>query len=127
MKFDFRAAAAVGAAAVTLLFANAASAAVVVGAYTLDDGSFGGQLGVHSTGSQNGVTTASAFVNQDGSGVTFSSTGLFNLQVNGQGEATIVGDPTLANLTVAFQKAWGSVTFIAPPVEGSAAISSGPL
>ncbi len=106
-----RAFAAVGAMAAALLLANSASAAVVVGAYSLDSGVFGGQLGVHSAGSQSGVSTAGAFVNKDGSGVTFSSTGLFELAVNGQGEATIVGDPTLANLTVNFAKTWGAVTF----------------
>jgi hypothetical protein len=103
--------AAAGALAAVLSLANSASAGVIVGSYTLESGSFGGQLGVHSTGSQSGVTTASGFVNQDGSAVSFSSTGLFDLLVNGQGEATIVGDPTLANLTVSFAKLWGAVTF----------------
>lgn len=93
------------------IVAGAAHATVIVGNYSLDSGVFGGQLGVHSTGSQTGVTTASGFVNQDGSAVTFTSTGLFNLAVNGQGEATIVGDPSLSNLTVSFAKQWGAVTF----------------
>ena len=106
-----RVVAAAGALATVLLLANSASAGVIVGSYTLQSGSFGGQLGVHSTGSQSGVTTADGFVNQDGSGVTFDSTGLFDLVVNGQGEATIVGDPTLANLTVTFEKTWAAVTF----------------
>jgi len=99
-----------GALAAVLLLANNASAATVLG-YDLESGVFGDQLGVHSTNSQTGVTTANAFVNQDGSAVTFTSTGAFSLQVNGQGEATIVGDPILSNLTVTFAKTWGAVTF----------------
>jgi len=111
LRMKSRAVAAGGALAAALLLSNSAFAGVIVGSYTLDTGSFGGQLGVHSTGSQSGVSTASGFVNQDGSAVTFDSTGLFDLVVNGQGEATIVGDPTLANLTVSFAKTWGAVTF----------------
>lgn len=93
------------------ILAGAANATVIVGNYSLDSGVFGGQLGVHSTGSQTGVTTASGFVNQDGSAVTFTSSGLFSLAVNGQGEATILGDPSLSNLTVNFAKQWGAATF----------------
>jgi hypothetical protein len=103
--------AAVGAFAAGLVFAGSASAAVIVGAYTLDSGSFGTGEGVHSLGTQTNVSSANAFVNQDGSAVTFTSTGLFDLQVNGSGEATVVGDPSLANLTVSFAKTWGMVTF----------------
>lgn len=91
--------------------ASAANAAVVVGSYSLDSGTFGGQLGVHSSGSQSGTTSATGYVNQDNSAVTFTSTGLFDLSVNGSGEATVVGDPALSNLTVTFEKKWGAVTF----------------
>jgi hypothetical protein len=111
MKHVLKSFAAIGALAAVSLTANQAFAGVIVGSYSLDSGTFGSQLGVHSTGSQSGTTSASGFVNQDGSAVTFTSTGLFNLSVNGQGEATIEGDPTLANLTISFAKIWGEITF----------------
>jgi hypothetical protein len=100
--------AAVGAMAAALLLANSASAATVL-PYSLVSGSFGTQLGVHSTTTETGVTTATGFVDQDGSAVTFTTTGTFNLDVNGQGEASVDGN--LSNLTVNFAKAWGAVTF----------------
>jgi hypothetical protein len=99
-----------GVLAASLLLASSAGAVTVLG-YDLESGVFGGQLGVHAAGTQTGVSTADAYVNQDGSSVTYTSTGLFNLDLNGQGEATIDGDPTLNNLTVTFGKTWGSVTF----------------
>lgn len=99
--------AAIGASAVALLFATGAAAAVVIGPYTLDSGSFGAQTGVHSNGTQTNVTTADAFVNQDGSAVTFGSSAAFS--VNGNGEATVSGP--LPDLTVNFAKAWGEITF----------------
>jgi hypothetical protein len=98
----------VGALAGVVLLSNSASAALVAGAYTLDTGSFGGQLGVHSNGAQTG-NAVGGYVNQDGSAVTFSSTSILSL--NGSGEATVVGDPTMANLLVTFAKSWGAVTF----------------
>ncbi|HEY9235888.1 MAG TPA: PEPxxWA-CTERM sorting domain-containing protein [Phenylobacterium sp.] len=103
---------AAGASAAALsVAASAASAAVVVNGYTLDTGSFGAQTGVHSAGAQSGQTV-NGYVNKDGSAVTFStSSGLLNLSVNGQGEATVLGDPLMENLTVTFAKAWDKVTF----------------
>ncbi len=101
--------AAVGASAAALLLANGAAAAVVIGPYTLDSGSFGAQTGVHSNGTQTNVTTADAFVNQDGSQVTFTSSSAFGISTNGQGEATVAGP--LPDLTVNFAKAWGAITF----------------
>jgi hypothetical protein len=99
--------AAIGASAAALLLANGAAAAVVIGSYTLDSGSFGVQTGVHSNGTQTNVTTADAFVNQDNSTVTFSSSAMFS--VNGNGEATV--DGPLPDLKVDFSKAWGAITF----------------
>lgn len=103
-------------AAVALTLGLAASAAnaaqvVTVDGYTLDDGQFSAQTGVHSNSSQTGATV-NGFVNQDGSWVTFStSSGQLNLVTNGQGQATILGDPLMENLTVAFEKSWDRVTF----------------
>jgi hypothetical protein len=88
---------------------SALGAQVVVGAYTLQDGSFGGQLGVHSDGSAT-ASTVSGHVNNEGSDVTFSTTtGV--ISINGIGEAIIDGDPLLENLLVTFEHGWGSVTF----------------
>ncbi|MBN9452109.1 MAG: PEPxxWA-CTERM sorting domain-containing protein [Bosea sp.] len=98
----------VGALAAVMCMAESASAALVVGGYTLEAGSFGGQLGVHSNGTQSG-NLVGGFVNQDGSAVTFSSTS--TLSLNGSGEATVQGNPTMANLLVTFAKSWGAVTF----------------
>lgn len=103
-------------AAVALALGFAASAAnaaqvVTVDGYTLDDTQFSAQTGVHSSSSQTG-STVNGFVNQDGSWVTFStSNGQLNLVTNGQGQATILGDPLLENLNVAFQKSWDRITF----------------
>ncbi|HEY9235801.1 MAG TPA: PEPxxWA-CTERM sorting domain-containing protein [Phenylobacterium sp.] len=95
--------------AVAALSLGAANAAVVVDGYTLDTGSFGAQTGVHSAGAQTGPVV-NAYVNQDNSTVTFSTTS-GDLSVNGSGEAIIDGDPLLENLTVDFQKAWDKITF----------------
>jgi hypothetical protein len=88
-----------------------AQAAVVIGGFTFDTGSFGAQTGVHSSGSQSGPSL-NGFVSKGGAnnGVTFSTT-TGNLSITGSGEATINGDPGIENLTVLFQKAWDSVTF----------------
>jgi hypothetical protein len=107
MKLLLATAASIG----TLAFALPAGAVetVTVGAYTLDDTSFGTGLGVHSDGTQSG-STVSGHVNQDGSDVTFEvSSGTIDL--NGQGEAIINGDPLLEDLLVTFEKSWGAVTF----------------
>ncbi|MCW2381543.1 MULTISPECIES: PEPxxWA-CTERM sorting domain-containing protein [unclassified Sphingobium] len=86
-----------------------ANAAVVVSGFTLNTGTFGAQTGVHSSGSQSG-STLNGYVNQDGSGVTFStSTG--SMSITGNGEATINGDPLLEDLSVLFAKGWDNVTF----------------
>jgi len=88
---------------------GAHAASVIVDGYKLQEGQFGGQLGVHSNSSQTG-SQVDAYVNQDNSTVTFkTSTG--DLSVNGSGEATVSGDPLFEDLTVTFGKAWQSVTF----------------
>lgn len=99
------------AGAATLL-SMPAQAAVFVDGFTLDTGSFGGQNGVHSTGTQAPSSTLTGFVNMGGAnnGVTFSTTtGL--MSITGGGEATISGEPKIEDLTVVFQKGWDKVTF----------------
>mgnify|MGYP001277039232 CR=1 FL=1 len=86
-----------------------AQAAVVIGGFTLDEGGFGTGLGVHSTGTQSPANTLTAFVNQDGSGVTFSSSG--DISITGAGQATIDGEPLISDLSVLFEKGWDSITF----------------
>ena len=86
-----------------------AQAAVVIGGFTLDEGGFGTGLGVHSTGTQLPANTLTAFVNQDGSGVTFSSSG--DISITGAGQATIDGEPLISDLSVLFEKGWDSITF----------------
>jgi PEP-CTERM motif len=88
---------------------GAHAASVVVDGYKLEEGSFGGQLGVHSNSSQTG-SSVNAHVNQDNSAVTFK-TNTGNISVNGSGEATVAGDPLFEDLTVTFAKAWKNVTF----------------
>ena len=108
MKAKLAAAAAAGAFALAMT-GSAYAAEVVVGAYTLETGSFGGQLGVHSDGADTD-SVVSGFVNNEGSDVTFSTTtGV--ISINGQGEAIIDGDPLMENLLVEFEHAWGAVTF----------------
>lgn len=106
----------VGVALAALSVGSASAASVVVDGYTLQDGSFGAQTGVHSTSSQTG-SSVNAYVNQDGSAVTYSTTSGV-LSVNGSGEATVVGDPVIENLTVTFAKAWDQVTFNLESVKG---------
>lgn len=92
------------------LAASAAPAAVVVGGFTLDTGSFGEQTGVHFDGSPSGPSV-SGYINQDDSDVTFSTTtGGLNV-TGGSGQAAISGDPLIENLNVVFENAWDSVTF----------------
>jgi hypothetical protein len=89
--------------------AGAAQAAVTVDGYSLDTGSFGTGLGVHSTGTQSG-TTLDGVVNTDGSAVTFSSTDM--LSMTGSGEATVLPlSGAISNLDVLFEKAWDNITF----------------
>jgi hypothetical protein len=89
--------------------AGAAQAAVTVDGYSLDTGSFGTGLGVHSTGTQSG-TTLDGVVNIDGSAVTFSSSD--TLTMTGSGEATVYPlSGFISDLDVVFAKAWDSVTF----------------
>lgn len=91
------------------MVASSAQAAVVVGGFTLDTGTFGSQNGVHSTGTQSG-SSINAYVNQDNSDVTFSTTtGV--IKITGSGEATIEGDPLIEDLNVLFEKAWDNITF----------------
>jgi hypothetical protein len=99
----------VGALAAALLLGSSASAAVMINGYTLAEGTFGAQTGVHSSGTQTDVTTANAFVNQDGSTVTFTSSTAFGESTDGNGEATLQGP--LPDLTVLFQKPWDKITF----------------
>lgn len=109
------------AAALCLGAASVANAAqtVSVDGYTLDDTQFGAQTGVHSNSTQTG-STVFGFVNQDNSLVTFStSSGSLNLDTNGQGEATILGDPLMENLNVLFEKSWDRVTFNLLAPQGS--------
>lgn len=88
---------------------GAHAASVVVDGYKLEEGSFGGQNGVHSTSAQTG-SSVNAYVNQDNSAVTFSTnTGV--ISVNGSGEATVDGDPLIEDLSVNFAKAWDQITF----------------
>lgn len=109
MKMKLLAAAA--ACAFSLTLAGAASAAsVLVGGYTLETGSFGTGLGVHSDTAQTGPVV-SAVVNQEGSDVTYDALGTGNISVNGSGEAIIDGDPLLEALKVTFEHSWNSVTF----------------
>jgi hypothetical protein len=108
--------AATAAGALTLALAGSASAltTVTVGNYTLDDTSFGAQYGVHFNNASLDVTSADATINQDGSIVTFSSSDPFD--TNTGGEAVVADgnggnqDP-FNNLNLAFQHAWGQVTF----------------
>lgn len=86
-----------------------AQAAVVLDGFTLDTGGFGSGTGVHSTGTQPASNSLSAFVNQDGSGVVFSSSS--DISIMGSGQATIDGNPLIADLTVLFEQAWDNVTF----------------
>lgn len=89
--------------------AGSAQAAVTVDGYSLDTGSFGTGLGVHSTGTQSG-TTLDGIVNTDGSAVTFSSSN--TLTMTGSGEATVLPlSGLISNLDVLFAKAWDKVTF----------------
>jgi hypothetical protein len=86
-----------------------AAAAVDLGGFSLDTGSFGTGYGVHSTGSQSGKSLT-GFVNLDGSAVTFTSSDL--LKITGSGEATV--EPStgvITNLDVDFAKAWDNITF----------------
>lgn len=99
-------------AGATLAVSAPAQAAVFVDGFTLGTGSFGGQNGVHSTGTQAANSMLTGFVNQGGAnnGVTFTTTsGL--MSITGGGEATISGDPKIENLTVLFEKGWDNVTF----------------
>ena len=111
MAMKMKLLAATAACVSSLALAGAASAAsVLVGGYTLETGSFGGQLGVHSDGADT-APVVSGFVNQEGSDVTFDALGTGNISINGQGEAIIDGDPLLEALKVTFEHSWSSVTF----------------
>ena len=105
-----------GVAVAALSVGSASAASVLVDGYTLENGSFGAQTGVHSNSSQTG-STVNAYVNQDNSAVTYSTT-TGQLSVNGSGEATVTGDPLIENLTVTFAKAWNEVTFNLDSVNG---------
>ena len=78
------------------------------GGFTIDDSSFGTGKGVHSTGEQEGKIVTGV-VNQDGSGVTFTSDDV--LSINGQGQAVIDGVDGISNLLVEFESAWDLITF----------------
>jgi len=115
MKLSLTAAAALAAYSVP------SQAAVVVGGFSLDTGSFGTGLGVHSNGTQSGPSIGGA-VNTDGSAVTFSTTS-GNLSITGSGEATVEGDPGMENLLVTFAKGWDDVTFNFEKLESNAAFT----
>jgi hypothetical protein len=119
MKHTTLSALALGAAA--LAFASPSQAAVFVGGFTLDTGSFGTGLGVHSNGTQSGPTIGGA-VNIDDSAVTFSTTS-GNLSITGSGEATVYGDPGMENLKVVFAKGWDSITFDFEKLDSDAAFT----
>lgn len=96
-------------AACVLAVTAPAQAAETVDGYTLDTGSFGTGLGVHSTGTQSG-TTLDGVVNNDGSAVTFSSSD--SLTMTGSGEATVYPlSGFISDLDVIFEKAWDNITF----------------
>ncbi len=100
---------AVASAGYVFAAAGSAQATVTVDGYSLDTGSFGTGLGVHSTGTQSG-TTLDGVVNIDGSAVTFSSSD--TLTMTGSGEATVLPlSGAISNLDVLFEKAWDSITF----------------
>jgi hypothetical protein len=90
----------------SVMFCAPAQAAVTIGDYTIEEGSFGAGTGVHSTGTQAG-TTVFGEVNQDGSAVTFTSSD--TLSITGSGQAIIDGPMT--DLNVLFATAWDRVTF----------------
>ena len=83
--------------------------AVTIFPFTLVSGGFGTGLGVHSVETQLPSTTLNAFVNGDGSDVTFTSSG--NMSITGSGQATIEGEPRIADLNVLFEKGWDAITF----------------
>ena len=92
-----------------LIFCAPAQAAVTVGDFTIEEGSFGAGTGVHSTGAQTG-TTINGVVNQEGSAVTFTSTD--SLTINGSGQAIISPvDGIMTDLTVLFANPWAQITF----------------
>ena len=62
-----------GVALAALSVGSANAASVLVDGYKLENGSFGAQTGVHSNSSQTG-SSVNAYVNQDGSAVTYSTT-----------------------------------------------------
>ena len=100
---------AVASAGYIFVAAGSAQAAVTVDGYSLDTGSFGTGLGVHSTGTQSG-TTLNGIVNTDGSAVTFSSSNV--LKITGSGEATVLPlSGLISNLDVLFAKSWDKITF----------------
>lgn len=115
----------------SVVFWTPAQAAVTVDGFTLEEGSFGSGLGVHSTGTQQG-TTLNAIVNNDGSAVTFGSND--GLSVTGGGEATIYPlSDLIESLDVNFARGWNYITFTfaGDPgtfdlvVNGSAAFTAG--
>jgi len=119
MKHTTLSALALSAAAIA--FAAPAQAAIVVGGFSFDTGSFGTGLGVHSNGTQSGPTIGGA-VNTDDSAVTFSTTS-GNLNITGSGEATVNGDPGMENLKVVFAKGWNNITFNFEKLESNAAFT----
>jgi hypothetical protein len=94
----------------SLAFCVPAQAAVTVGGYTIEEGTFGAGTGVHSTGTQKNVNSITGIVNKDGSGVTFTSSDL--LSITGKGEAVISpNDGSMTDLGVLFANAWDRITF----------------
>ncbi|TCJ39503.1 PEPxxWA-CTERM sorting domain-containing protein [Parafrankia sp. BMG5.11] len=91
------------------IFCTPAQAAVTLEPYTIEEGSFGTGLGVHSTGDQED-TTVNGVVNQEGSAVTFVSADV--LEITGKGQAVISPlDGTMNDLTVIFANPWDKITF----------------
>lgn len=92
-----------------LIFCAPAQAAVTVGDFTIEEGSFGAGTGVHSSGEQTG-TIIDGFVNIEGSAVTFTSTD--SLTINGSGQAVISPvDGIMTDLEVLFANPWNRITF----------------
>lgn len=105
-KWEIIASAAAGALALCAAVPAAATTTITMGSYSLSDSQFGSALGVHSSGTQTG-TSIDAYVNVDGSFVSFTSGSTLNS--NGSGEAQVAGP--FSDLTISFAKAWDSVTF----------------
>lgn len=98
------------AAAAILAMQSAQATVVLAGDFSLEDKGFGSQSGIHFDGNPTGPSVT-GYINQDDSGVSFSTTTGSLSVSNGSGQAVISGDPLIENLNVAFDNAWDDVTF----------------